>query len=171
MSKVIIDKLEDNLDVFRSMLQGLSQAEKLFRPHAKHWCLLEIICHLLDEEKFDFRVRVFHTLSSPEVPPPPFNPLEWVSEHDYMGQDFDKVLSAFIDERQRSIKKLRSLENPNWQSGYTHKTEGRLTANHYLNNWLAHDFLHLRQITKVKYEYLKSSTPEINFNYAGKWVL
>lgn len=34
------------------------------------------------------------------------------------------------------------------------------------NNWLAHDYLHMRQI--IKYQYLKEKT-NIDLQYAGNW--
>jgi hypothetical protein len=35
-------------------------------------------------------------------------------------------------------------------------------------NWLAHDYLHIRQILRLKYEYLKSISEE-DLSYAGEW--
>ncbi len=43
-----------------------------------------------------------------------------------------------------------------------------MTAKMFLSNWLAHDYLHIRQITKLKYDYLKQLTNE-DLNYAGNW--
>lgn len=167
----IINKLRLNLSIIENNLTALSVAEILFRPNVEHWCLLEIICHLVDEEKDDFRMRVKHTLENPETQAPGFNPLDWVTERAYMQQDFKSKLQEFVQERKKSIAYLEALESPIWENGYTHKSAGRLTAFYFLNNWLAHDYLHLRQITKVKYEYLKSTESAINYDYAGNWVL
>ena len=42
------------------------------------------------------------------------------------------------------------------------------SAKQFLNNWLAHDYHHIRQINAIQYDFLKSSSGEA-LNYAGKW--
>jgi hypothetical protein len=43
-----------------------------------------------------------------------------------------------------------------------------MSAGMLLANWLAHDYLHFRQITKLKYDYIKYRTGE-DLAYAGTW--
>jgi uncharacterized protein YutE (UPF0331/DUF86 family) len=43
-----------------------------------------------------------------------------------------------------------------------------LSAKMIFKNWLAHDYLHIRQIIRLKFEYLKGFTGE-NLSYAGDW--
>jgi len=43
-----------------------------------------------------------------------------------------------------------------------------MTASMFFSNWLAHDYLHIRQITRLKYDYLKQLTNE-DLSYAGTW--
>lgn len=38
----------------------------------------------------------------------------------------------------------------------------------FLNNLLAHDLLHIRQIIRLKFEYVRFKTGD-NFNYADNW--
>ena len=38
----------------------------------------------------------------------------------------------------------------------------------FLSNWLAHDYLHIKQITRYRYNYLEEKTA-INLQYAGNW--
>jgi hypothetical protein len=45
---------------------------------------------------------------------------------------------------------------------------GRLSAGTFLSNWLAHDYLHIRQIIRLKYQYLQRQTRE-SLDYAGAW--
>ena len=37
-----------------------------------------------------------------------------------------------------------------------------------LTNWLAHDYLHIRQIIKLKFDFLKDQSDE-HLSYAGEW--
>ena len=43
---------------------------------------------MFDEERLDFRFRIQWLFDKPEQTPPPFNPLDWVVDHDYASQDF-----------------------------------------------------------------------------------
>ena len=58
----IVDRLENNSAVFENLLSEKAEKEYLWRPHLNKWCLLEILCHLLDEEQEDFKARVKHAL-------------------------------------------------------------------------------------------------------------
>ncbi|MDB4728314.1 DinB family protein [Saprospiraceae bacterium] len=165
----IIQNLESNKATFESLLLDLSEKEILFKTSPEKWCLLEIICHLYDEEREDFRTRVKQVLESPNIPLPPIDPVGWVKERNYIGQDYSTVLTQFLKERDDSIIWLKSLVNPKWNNAYHHPKVGPLTAKMYLSNWLAHDFLHIRQITRLKYDYLMSISEE-SLDYAGNWV-
>lgn len=164
----IIRELARNKNVFFEQLKDTSVAEALWKPEPDKWCLLEILCHLYDEEREDFRYRVKHVLETPEIPLPGLDPLLWVTERKYMEQDHGAVFENFISERERSIKWLGSLESPRWDNAYQHPKLGPMTAKLFLSNWLAHDYIHIRQILKVKFAYLQHSTTE-SLSYAGKW--
>ena len=97
-----------------------------------------------------------------------FNPLDWVKQHRYIDQDYSEMCSKFVEERNASITWLESLDNPDWDAFYIHPKLGSLTARYYLSNWVAHDFLHMRQITKLKFDYLQHQIGE-NLDYAGTW--
>ncbi len=43
-----------------------------------------------------------------------------------------------------------------------------MTAKMFLSNWLAHDYLHLRQILDLKFNYHKLLSGD-SLTYAGKW--
>jgi hypothetical protein len=73
-----------------------------------------------------------------------------------------------LAEREQSVKWLQSLTNPKWDNVHEHSKFGKMTAKMFLSNWLAHDYLHIRQITKLKYDYLKQLTNE-DLDYAGNW--
>ena len=79
-----------------------------------------------------------------------------------------KQITAFLEERAQSVAWLRQLKDPAWGNTHQHPRLGELSAFFFLNNWLAHDYLHFRQITRLKHQYLKenSSNP---LDYAGNW--
>jgi len=164
----IIDEFQKNKAIFCGLLDNVDNVMVLWKQAPGKWCLLEIVCHLYDEERDDFKFRTRWVLERPNQTPPPFNPIKWVSEHKYMEQDYSTMLNKFIAEREQSIIWLQSLKNVNWNNSYEHSKLGTLTAKHFLTNWLAHDYLHIKQITKLKFDYLRHQSGE-NLDYAGIW--
>ena len=165
---LIINKLATNLHVFQHLFATISKEEILWRPYPKHWCLLEILCHLHDNEHEDFKARVQSILENPNTAFIPIEPALWVIERGYVNQNFDEKLTAFLQKRNDSIEWLNSLVQPSWENTYLHETYGQLTARNLLVNWLAHDNLHIRQITRIKYLYLQVHSGE-DLSYAGNW--
>lgn len=164
----ITQELSRNRDVFNGLLTGLTEKEYLWKPNPEKWCLLEIICHLYDEEREDFRARTRHVLETRTDPLPSIDPPGWVQERKYIKQNFADKLGMFLKEREKSVEWLQSLQSPKWDNAYEHPKFGLMTAKMLLSNWLAHDYLHIRQILKIKFDHLKQLTEE-TLTYAGNW--
>lgn len=164
----IIKELERNRQVFTQLLEGLDSDIYTWRPAPEKWCLLEIICHLFDEEREDFRARVKFVLENTEQSMPGIDPVSWVTAREYMKQDYETRLHAFLEERSASIAWLNSLDNPQWENTYQHPKLGTVSAGMFLSNWLAHDYLHFRQITATKFRYLQHLSGD-DLSYAGNW--
>ncbi len=164
----LVEQLNENKSVFIDLLKDIDKDMYLWKQNPKKWCLLEIVCHLYDEEREDFRFRTKWVLDKPKQTPPPFNPVIWVTERNYIEQDYNHILNKFIEEREQSVAWLTSLESPGWGNYFEHPKKGKLTAKFFLTNWLAHDYLHIRQITKLKFDYLEHQSGE-KLDYAGTW--
>lgn len=158
-----------NKETFDSIFRNVPEDLITWKQNPEKWCPLEIICHLYDEECEDFKVRIKHVFESPDLQPPPVNPTKWVSERKYMNQDYYSKLNAFFKERDRSINWLKNLENPPWNNAYIHPKFGAMSAYYFLSNWLAHDYLHIKQMIRLNFDYLNYRTG-IDLDYAGRWV-
>jgi hypothetical protein len=170
-SSIIIKGLAGNADVFEGLLSGVPKEMYMWKQAPEKWCLLEIACHLYDEEREDFRARTKQALFDTTGPWIKIDPVEWVTERKYIEQDYEKKIAHFLVERSESVKWLQSLINPDWNSALQHPRFGALKAELFLTNWLAHDYLHFRQIIRTKYLYLKSQDADIPLDYAGDvWV-
>ncbi len=164
----IIDQLQNNLSIFHSLLTVVTEKEIVWHPSQGKWCLLQIVCHLYDEEREDFRPRIKHTLYISNQPLIPIDPAGWVISRRYHEQNFHQKLRDFAKEREQSILWLKNLQQPNWYNAVHHKTLGDLSAYKFLASWLAHDYLHIRQITRLKYDYLQHLSGQ-DLSYAGSW--
>jgi hypothetical protein len=166
--KYILNELKKNHDVFKYLLSGISEEEYKWRSEPKKWNLLELVCHLYDEEREDFRTRVEYALCNSSKPAPSIDPEGFVKSRNYNEKNYYEMLENFLSERKNSIEWLNSLDSPKWDNTYKHPHYGPLTAIMFLTNWLAHDLLHFRQIIKIKYLYLAETTKE-DMRYAGDW--
>ncbi|REJ81925.1 MAG: DinB family protein [Bacteroidetes bacterium] len=164
----IIEQLENNMEIFKAFFKSSNHDMILWKPAHEKWNTLEIVCHLYDEEREDFRARLIHVLENPDAPLPPIDPPGWVSQRNYAAQNFQLKCSAFLTERKNSVKFLRGLKNPKWDNAYQHPKFGPLSAKMFLANWLAHDYLHFRQLTRLRHEYLQHVSGE-KLSYAGNW--
>ena len=162
----IIAELNRNKNVIEHLLSGISEEQQTWKPESDKWCLLEIICHLYDEEREDFRARVKHTLETPNEIMPSIDPAGWVNNRKYIEQPYNQKLQDFLDERTISVDWLKTLENPAWDNYYAHPTLGNLTAYQFLANWLVHDQIHIRQINRTKHQYF-ARLKEVDLGYSG----
>jgi hypothetical protein len=167
-TKYIIDELKRNKGVFNELLKDIDKDIYLWRPAPEKWNILEIIGHLYDEEREDFRARVKQALENAEQPLSPIDPVGWVTERKYAEQDYEKTLQKFLSERDSSIAWLDTLADVKWDNIVMHPKLGDISAEMFFSSWLAHDYLHIKQITKVKYDYLKQLS-EDKVSYAGEW--
>lgn len=165
----IIGELRRNKIIFKDLLENLNNDLIFWKQNDQKWCLLEIVCHLYDEEREDFRARVKRTLTEPGKELDKIDPAGWVTSRKYIEQDYPTKLNGFLAERDNSIKFLESLETPKWDNFYQHAKFGKMSAELFFTNWLAHDYLHIKQIIRLKYEYLDTMTNE-KLNYAGDWI-
>jgi len=168
MQQPLINELDLNLVVIKSLFNGINPEMYLWKATAKKWCLLEVLCHLVDEEKEDFRPRLKHVLDGKTSPFTPIEPEKWVTERGYINENYELKLEEWLKERQQSVEWLKGLKNVDWTCGINHLTFGFMDGNMLLANWLAHDYLHIRQILGIKYAY-QAQMHKQNLVYAGNW--
>ena len=164
----LIQQLEMNTERFRALVAGISDEQARWRPDEQAWSLLEMICHLHDEERLDFCVRIDTILHHPGEEVPPIDPSGWVHEHHYADRDLQTELEGFIAERRKSIAWLKSLEAPDWEATYQ-APWGSIRAGDIFAGWLAHDLLHMRQLLEHHWAYLNQQCAPYSTMYGGEW--
>ena len=87
----LIEQLQQNKSVFYNLLKDINNDMFLWKQTPEKWCLLEIVCHLYDEEREDFKFRTQWVLEKPGETPPQFNPVIWVKERNYIEQDYNNI--------------------------------------------------------------------------------
>jgi hypothetical protein len=161
-------RLEASARAIEALVATVEPELARFRPAPGKWSILEILGHLVDEERLDFRARVDGILHHPGVTWTPIHPERWVREQDFNARSVSDLVTAFLEERRKSLAWLAGLHQADWQRSYRHTT-GDLTAASLLCAWAAHDVLHVRQISGVLYAHLSLATTPSRVDYAGTW--
>lgn len=163
-----LDALTRHAQAIEQMATGIHPEQARWKPHPTDWSLLEVICHLADEEREDFRARVRWALDGGVAPWQPIDPQGWVTSRGYNQRELPAVLADFLAERQTSLAWLRGLDAPDWTQEYP-APWGSIRAGDFLAAWLAHDLLHLRQLTELHYAWAAAQSAPFSLQYAGEW--
>lgn len=169
MREICITRLEAGAAAIAALARGVDATQAIWRPNPSDWSILEVVNHLYDEEREDFRLRIDLTLHQPETPLPPINPEGWVIERRYNERDLSESLANFLEERHRSLEWLLDLSAETWEREVNHPQLGGLRAGDLLVSWAAHDMLHIRQLNELHYAYLRSQSAPYTPDYAGRW--
>lgn len=167
-SEKLIQQLSDNAEKIRALVQGLPREQARLRPSADAWSILEVVGHLADEERLDFRVRLDFTLHRPAEPWPAIDPQGWVQAHHYNEGDLQETLDSFLAAREDAVRWLRGLSSPNWEATYA-APFGPIKAGDLLAAWVGHDLLHMRQLVELLWSHLLLEVEPYRMEYAGQW--
>jgi hypothetical protein len=167
--EALYEELARGPEIFRALLLGVTQAEAQSRPAPEAWSILEVVCHLYDEEINDFRPRLDVILHRPNDAFAPNNPQEWITERKYNERDLAEMFELFAAERTRSLNWLRGLSDANWEAAYDTPWGRHMTAGDMFASWVAHDNLHTRQLVELRRARIERMTAPYILEYAGDW--
>lgn len=166
--KTLNNELMNSTEMIRALLTGISQEDAMIKPKPENWSILEVTCHLRDEEQEDFRARLDGILNKPSEAFVMINPQKWITERRYNEQDFEQAKAGFFAERTRSLVWLKGLENVDWETTHTDQY-GSVTAGEMFSAWIAHDNLHIRQLVELRRAHIERITQPYIIEYAGEW--
>ena len=161
-------ELENSTEMIRALLSDIVQEESQEKPSPDAWSILEVICHLYDEEREDFREHVDFILHRQNEEWHQIDPQDWVTTRKYNEQSFDAMQDKFFAEREESLRWLQGLPNPDWETTYTSKY-GTTSAGEMLACWIAHDNLHIRQLVELRRHRIERLGRPHSLEYAGEW--
>jgi hypothetical protein len=163
-----ISQMADDAQRVRALVEGISDEQARWRPDPDSWSILEVVNHLLDEEREDFRAFLDLALHRPDEPRPRINPGAWVTERGYNERDLDKSVQGFLAAREESLAWLQGLSSPDWEAIYQ-APWGPIRAGDVFAAWVAHDLLHIRQLVELHWAYTTQQLQPYEVDYAGEW--
>ena len=162
-------QLTQQAQTIRTLVEQVTLEQARWKPSTEEWSILEVVNHLYDEEREDFRQRIDYLLHKPGEEPPPIDPQGWVTARAYNARELVPSLQNFLREREQSVAWLHNLRNPDWSTRYSHPDGFTITADGFLVNWAAHDLLHLRQLVELHYAWHQHQVDGQSLAYAGDW--
>ena len=164
----IIRQMSDNAKGINAIVGTISDEQAMWKPGPDIWCMKEVMEHVYNEERIDFRKHIKEMLSDP--------PLAWdgIREDYIVVKTFRQTLDGFLIERKASLTWLTTLADADWDvsSQATFGPDGEtltLNAGDVLVSWVAHDFLHLRQMNELLYAWNEKQASTYSVEYAGGW--
>lgn len=154
-------------DTIRALAVNVPDEEARWRPAPDKWSILEVINHLYDEERSDFRLRLHILLHRPKEPWPAIDPQGWVAERKYNERRLFESLETFTVERNKSIQWLGDLTEADWNVEREHPTAGVLRAGDFLTAWVAHDYRHIEQLARLHKAWVDEQGVPYSSKYAG----
>lgn len=167
-AEILYQDLARGAEVIRALIAGVTEAEARVKPGPESWSILEVVCHLYDEEREDFRQRLDIALHRPAEKWPPIDPVGWVAARRYNEGSLAEALEGFLAERDRSLTWLEGLSTPNWEAEYS-APFGPIRAGDILAAWVAHDLLHVRQLVELRWGRVLRLAEPFDVRYAGQW--
>lgn len=161
-------QLRNNPKRIAELVRDMSTEEARWKPGASSWSILEVINHLYDEEREDFRVRLDIILHDPQRPWPPIDPQGWVNSRKYNERNLEESLQNFLTERDYSLTWIKSLKNMAWDSEYS-APFGNIMAGDIFASWVTHDHLHMRQLVELHRTLTVNKVSPYSLEYAGDW--
>jgi hypothetical protein len=165
--KDAVERLARGRDTLRALAANVTDEQARWKPAPDRWSILEVVCHLHDEEISDFRLRLHILLNRPDEPWPPVDPLGWVVARKYNERRLFESLETFTVERNKSIAWLEQLDNPDLMVTREHSQLGTIRAGDLLAAWVAHDYVHSAQVARLHAEYVANIARPYSTRYAS----
>jgi uncharacterized damage-inducible protein DinB len=161
-------ELQNSTEMIRALLLGMTQEDSQVKPTAEAWSILEVVCHLYDLEREDFREHLDFILHRQDEQYHAIDPQSWIKERNYNEQNFAEMQEKFFAERQKSFEWLKGISGADWDTTYT-SPYGSVSAGEMFSCWIAHDNLHIRQLVELRRYRIEKITQPYPIEYAGDW--
>ncbi len=164
----IIRQLKVNAEAIRNLVETVPEAQAEWSPKPETWSLRRTMEHVYNEERIDFRKHLKEMLATPPQPWSEF------PRDEYIGvANLRQALEGFLEEREASLAWLAGLKSPDWdftqQAVFDPEHTATMHTGDVLVSWVAHDYLHIRQINELLFAWNEKDGAPYSVRYAGGW--
>ncbi len=158
--------LAENMEIVQKLVEGITLSQARWKPDPERWSILEVINHLIDEEREDFRLHLDIMLHNPDQPWPPIDPMGWITSRKYNQRDLASSIAILVQERQLSLAWLETLLSPDWDST-VQAPWGLFKAGDMFVSWVVHDQWHIQQLVQLRRDLTIDLAAPYITQYAG----
>jgi hypothetical protein len=159
------DELARLPQAFAPLIAELDETAWRARPAPDRWSPLEIICHLRDEEVEDFGARL-RVIVEGGTAFAPIDPEGWVHARRYNDEDPRQALAALEARRRQTLTLLGHID-PEKLDRALASGPVKMSGLDILAAWVAHDLLHLRQLSGTLARLWSIRWGALRSDYAG----
>ena len=95
----VIQQLNINAEIVRTLVEPISEEQANWKPDEETWNMKEVIEHVYNEERIDFRKHLKEMFSEPPLPWGKFRHEELI-----LVESCHQALESFLKERQASLE-------------------------------------------------------------------
>ncbi|MEE2973405.1 MAG: DinB family protein [Planctomycetota bacterium] len=149
----MIDRLQQFPAALTAMVGTLDPLDAGWRPTPRDWSILEIVCHLIDEDLDDFGTRLRLVQEWPTSGWPRIDPEAAAIDRDYCSRWFLGVLDEFLMMRRAKVGWLPTIAEADVETRAQRPRPNQpeheaMSAGDLLASRCAHDALHPRRIVR-----------------------
>jgi hypothetical protein len=160
--------MAQHAEIVLQLTELVTPEQARWKSDAETWSILEIINHLYDEEREDFRAHLDAILHKPGDPWSGIRSFEWVTERRYNERDLETSVQNFLAERRDSLAWLESLDTPDWEASVPAPWGSDISAGDMFASWVIHDQWHIQQLVQARRNYVIAQVAPYDVEYAGE---
>lgn len=132
-----------------SLIRRMPASEWAVRPARGEWSLVEVLCHLRDNEREVNQPRLELMMTEEEPFVAASNTSDWADSRGYIRQDGNAAFKEFLTARLATLETLKSLPEEAWERKARHSVFGPTTLLELVGFMATHDRIHIQQIWKL----------------------
>jgi hypothetical protein len=120
---ILYQELQQSTEMVRALLAGVAPEAARLKPSTESWSILEVVCHLYDEEREDFREHLDFILHRQQEEWHLIDTEGWVTQRNYNEQNFAEMKAQGITQSRLGENLYNCV--PHYQRGRDVRLLGR----------------------------------------------
>lgn len=142
----LIESLRQTHPALVRLTSGASDATLDFRAGPAEWTIREILAHLVDDEMYVMRTRLERIIKEERPHLAPHDEQAWYASRNTSRDALGELLADFATQRAASLGIITTLRDADWAREGYQPEYGTFTAEKWLEHWVEHDTVHIKQI-------------------------
>ncbi len=143
-----------SMETLQAEAEALGPEAMHWHPADGEWCLNEVVGHIMEAEERGFRGRIERIIEQPGRMLVTWNQAKVTKERHDCEKSGVELIAELVQERDRSVRLLRSLQDDQLELSGEHPQVGELRVIDLLHEWPHHDREHVKQALSITQAYV-----------------